>query len=309
MNNFIEDEGLELTEEEIAEEQALQDEFNGVSREEEEDEEKEIETEDQEEEEEDDNTTDNNNDDNEEEFEELEIELDGTSVKISSEKELRDAVKALSLRRQTSVINNEKRMLDQAGLTAEDISLLADIKSGSKAAINKLLEDQKLTLDDLEEAQNEKYEKGFEYKEPTEVEILAEQITSDKAFHEEYVSEVSKIPKDFAEAIHSDPVAMKHFMRHVKTGLTKEIIPAAKKAAILENIPFHEAYAKIGRELAEAKSKEKITETKKQKREVDVKSRKKRSSKRQNRSDTPKDFTPDEIANMSDEDFIKHFGE
>ena len=200
-------------------------------------------------------------------------------------------------------------MLEQAGLTNDDIALLADIKSGDLAAAKKLLELNKMTLDDIDEV-TEEYQKKFDYKEQSETEQLAEQIMADEAFSTTYKGELAKLPDDFVQNVHADATAMKHFMRHVRSGLTKELIPQATKKAAIENIPFAEAYATLGREMAKQMGNKKETPKKEtKKREVDEKSRQRRSRKRSNRSDAPKDFTADDIKNMSDAEFVKHFGE
>lgn len=247
---------------------------------------------------------DKNEDDND--FETLSVEIDGTEIEVNSESELRAVVKKLTEDKPFSV-NNEKRMLEQANLTKEDIALLADIKAGDKSAINELLKRQKVSLDDLDEVTDE-YSQKFDYKEATELDSLAEQIVNDTEFLGTYNDHVSQLPQDFAEAVHSDPVAMKNFVKHVKSGLAGKIIPEAKKAAMLNSTSFMEEYAKIGRQLA-GKAPAGKQAKKEVKREVKEKSRSRRAKRSQNRSGKPKEFSASEIANMTEDEFTEHFGE
>lgn len=336
MSNMMIDEREEDSAEELAEEQALQNVINGVEPVDTKDVDtkkdidndnnnKEIDDEDFDEadnedlddelnaddednnDEEKDKDSDDNSDNASDDFETLSVNVNGVDIEINSDTELREVVKKLTEDKPFEV-NNEREMLDQAGLSEDDISLLADIKSGSKAALNELLKRQNVTLDDLDDARDEKYSKEFKFEEVTEVQAIAKQIMGDETFLGEYNTEVGKLPKDFAEAIHSDATAMKHFVKHVKSGLTKELIPAATKESTLKGIPFMEAYAKIGRELAGKKTEAK-SEAKKEKREVKEESRSRRAKRSQNRSSTQKEPTAADINAMSEEDFVAKYGE
>lgn len=332
MSNVMLDEDIGQSEAEIAEEAAFQRELNGedpieinkadqnVNQNENKDLDKEIDDkltdkkedldlEDKEDKaDEEDNNDDNpdDNNDDEQDFEKLSVKVNGQDIEINSEKELRTIVAKLSENSSKTTINNEKRMLEAAGLSKEDIGLLSDIKKGNKAAINEFLKSQKISLDDLDDAKDEEYKTEFDYKEPTAIDQVAEQILSDSTFAEQYRTTAATLPKDFSDAIHSDPVAMENFAKHVKSGLAGEVIPLATKASIVEGIPFMEAYAKIGREVA-AKKAGKADE--KPARKVDEESRSRRSKRSASRSDAPKEDTPEDIANMSEADFVAKYGE
>jgi len=236
-NPEIEEE--EQLEEEIEEEEEIQDPLEEEEEEssEEEEEEPELEEEDGEEEPKE-----------EEEEETYTVTIAGSEVEVTKEQLLEYASKGANQTKDNS-LEEEKFILEQAGLSAEDLKLIAEVKSGSKEALAKLAEQSKIDVMDVEPEMSEQYKPTMEYTPPTEVDKVASEIIQDTELAQSFQEQTAIIRNygpEFMEILSTNAGALKDFAGHIKSGIAQEIIPKAIHAMNTSGGTFAQQYAKIG---------------------------------------------------------------
>ena len=204
-------------------------------------------------------------------------------------------------------------IIEQGGLDEEKQILMIDAMNGDKAAVAKILELAKVDPFDIDAEDSAKYEAKFAPTVVSDLDKVANEIVADNDHFEQYKRVTSNIPKDFVDKIQSEPVLLKNFSDHIKSGLAMEIIPEAITRQMRDGGNFFEAYSKIGLEKMNAnKNTEETKETEKQTREVSDREksmRQKITNQKETTHKETKSETAKEIWQMTDEEFKAEFGE
>jgi len=240
-------------------------------------------------------------------FKPIEVEINGNKISIDSEDELQTFVRQFGNQNKTKTQRKTKEqlILEQAGLSEEDLRLLADAKSGDKAAIAKLAKQSNVDIYDLDEDLADEYSPKFDVEMPSEVDQVAEEIMNNQELHTKFQEVVKSVPQDFTAVLVQDASALKNFAEHVESGLAQKIIPQAIKQQMLNGGNFIDHYAKIGREMVAHNQLEK-TVRKKNPRAEELKKRA-RNNKGTNKGTKTKE-TAEDVWSMSDKEFEKKFG-
>ena len=244
---------------------------------------------------------------NSSDFEPITIKVNGNEITLDSKDELQKYMVKMENNKPSKRKSKNDQLIEQSGLSESDIQLLVDAKKGNKAALAKLASDAKIDLLDIEEGMDSKYEAEFKPSYMSEVDEIAEDIMNNEPLYEKFQGAVKSVPQDFVQAISNDASALKHFAGHVESGLAEKIIPLATKAAMLNDEPFLNAYARIGREISESTPSEKKVEKRKVNPRADQ-LRKRASKTKGSNKGTKSVDSADDVWNMSTEDFNKKYG-
>ena len=309
LDEMIEDAEESPEEDELLEEEEEEEQDPLSEDEETEDEEESEETEDDsddEEEESDEDEEETDTDTSEDSEETFTVTISGSEVEVTREQLLQYAQRGADVNEDNSLAE-EKVILAQAGLSAEDLKILAEVKGGSKEALAKLAQRNSIDVLDVENEMAGEYKPTQEYHVPTEVDRVAGEIMSDPELAENFRGEVDRIRDvgpEFVKLISENPNALRDFSSHVRSGLASKVIPLAINKMKLEGGPFAKHYASIGQQMENAsKAPEKRQVSK---REQDM--RKKASAGNSGRAKhSPSDS--DDIFEMSDADFNDMLGE
>ena len=263
--------------------------------------------------EEEDDQADSSDIDNEEDssgFENVEVQMNGQTITLESEEELRAFVKN---NRGNTVETHQKkskndRTMEQGNLTQDDLGLLIDAKNGDPAAIAKLAKMAKVDVYDMDEDLADSYVPKFSPQEISAVDEVAEEIMSDEKHYTDFRNVVENLPKDFVAAVSVDANALKHLSGQIRSGIAQEVIPIAMKKQMLEGGSFLENYISVGREITQDKNgkpEDSKTKRKRNPRAEKLKD-KARNSKGSNKG-TKTVQTGEDIWAMSTKDFNKKY--
>jgi len=245
--------------------------------------------------------------DNEEEskldFEPIEVEVSGHKVIISSKEEMLAYIKAgaSSFNKEPERYVEEKSIISQAGLSADDLKLIAEAKAGSKEAIALIAKRAGVDILDVENEMAESYKQQKEYHQQSEVDVVADEILKDETHANDFRKISGTLPKDFMDEITSNAKDLKAFSNHIKSGIAQKVIPLAINSQIVNGGTFLENYNKIGFALSQQKQE---PEKKREVGEREKELRKRASSGKGNNHQTQSTSDKD-IWDMSDEEFDK----
>jgi len=249
----------------------------------------------------DDNSNENNNDDdNNDTFTPIKVNIGGKEIEITEqsriqellEKAINSEVKPKSVSKST----NDK-MIEQFGISEDDLELLANVKNGDKSAMARLLKDLDVDEIDMDDAEN--YSPEVKYKEESEIDQVANEILADETWTKQYWDVKKDLPTDFIEKIEADASLLRSFSSHVKSGLAQEIKPLAIQHIANNGGDFLTAYDTVGKALVEQKHKE-FKQEKKTEREVDKEARERMQ---RNKNSQSKDtFSVEDVSTMSEEE-------
>lgn len=239
-------------------------------------------------------------------FEPIEVEVGGLKVTINSKEEMLAYIKkgASSFNQRPESFQDEKLVIEQGQLSADDLKLLVDAKNGSKEAIAKLARMSNVDVLDLENEMADKYQQQKQYYKRSEVDQVAGEILQDTEHASEFQKIAKALPVDFMEAIIADAKDLKAFSGHIKSGIAQKVIPLAINSQMLNGGTFLENYNKVGYAMSQqtTQTQEKQKERTVSEREADL--RKKASSGGGHNHQT-KESSGKDIWEMSDEEFEK----
>jgi len=246
------------------------------------------------------------------EFKQIEIEVNGSKITLNSQEELMTLVKKgieYSTKEPES-LQTEKQIISQAGITVDDLKLLVDAKNGDKTAIAKLAKSSGIDLLDTDNDDAENYVPKFQPTVESDVNKVANEILRDEELTKTFKNVAQSVPVDFMDRVTSNANDLKIFAEHIKLGIAQEAIPAAMKMRLLNGTDFMEAYVSAIKEIIATKqtteTKTVVTTQKKEMTEQEKLLRKKASDNGNSHTNGgSKALTPDDIANMSDEEFEK----
>jgi hypothetical protein len=256
---------------------------------------------------EDDNEDDGDDSTDESSFTPIEVEVAGVPVTITSQEELMAYVKkgASTFNAEPDTLKEEKKVIEQGQLSAEDLKILVDAKNGSKEAIAKLAQIGKVDVVEIEEDDATNYTQQKEYKEESDVDKVAGEILADEDHAQLFKNTIKSLPQDFIQQITSDANLLKHFSEHLRTGLAQEAIPKAMNEVIVNGGSFFDHYAKIGQKIYAEKN---TPEQKKEERVVTEKEKqlRKRASSSNGTDSSRKTINADDVWELSDEEFAEY---
>ena len=198
-------------------------------------------------------------------FTPIKTKVNGQEITLESHEEIERFINNQNRSTQQDESINDT-IVSQAGLSQEDLVLLADIKAGNIGALNKLAKDNKMDLADVDEFEGE-YKSEFKPKIKSDIEKVADQISTDKDLASKFSDVVSGIQgqagDDFLAAIGSNAQDLASFASHVKDGIAQELLPQAVKEMAVNGGTLLENYIKLG----EAKFKKSSESTKVEKKQ------------------------------------------
>jgi len=236
-------------------------------------------------------------------FEPIEVEVSGHKVTINSKEEMLAYIKAgaSSFSKEPEKFTEEKTIISQAGLSADDLKLIAEAKAGSKEAIALIAKRAGVDILDVENEMAESYKQQKEYYQPSEVDQVADEILKDEVHASEFRRISGTLPQDFMQEITSNARDLKAFSNHIKNGIAQKVIPLAINSQIVNGGTFLENYNKVGFEMSQQ------TKQPEQKREIGEREKelRKRASSGRGNNHQSQSTSDKDIWDMSDEDFDK----
>lgn len=228
-----------------------------------------------------------------EEPETLQLKIDGEIIDASKEQVIAMAQKRLHFEREMQKMRGWKNhigVIEENKLSADDLALLAKVKSGDKDSISYLLNQSNIDPLDLGEVAQ-----GYQVPKAKQISDSSEYLKNIKGEEAEafnkYVSE--DLPDDFIELMSKDVNVLRGFHEEIQLGRVKQVLPRVKfMMANNPSVRFLEAYQEV---LKAMESKPAETRPK-----VDAK--KATIPKRQTTPVTKKSEA-DDIWSMSDEEF------
>lgn len=244
------------------------------------------------------------------EFTPIEIEVGGHKVKITSQEDLMAYVTkgAESFNKKEDKFVNEKTILEQGQLTADDLKLLVDAKNGSKEAIAKLAELGKVDVLDLEAEMASQYKNQFQPYIESDVDKVAGEILADVEHATNFRNISNSLPRDFMNAISSNAEALKNFSGHIKSGLAQEVIPMAITAQMRYGGSFMDHYVDIGQKVSASKTAKAEVKPARSMSAEEISMRQRASAKSGSNTESRKDNSADDIWNLTDAEFAEKYG-
>lgn len=234
-------------------------------------------------------------------FKPIEVDVSGVKVTINSEEEMLAFVKkgASTFNKEQESFVEEKTIIEQGRISAEDLKLLVDAKNGSKEAIALLAKKANIDILDVEAEMADSYKQQTQYQIQTEVDKVADEILSDTELASEFRKVIGILPSDFVNEVTTNARDLKAFAGHIKNGMAQKVIPMAITSQIVNGGTFLENYNKVGMELAQKEQQPK------QERNVGEREQnlRKRASSGTGHNDSKTTNSSKDIWEMSDEEF------
>lgn len=245
-----------------------------------------------------DNDTDDTDTSTTVDFSSFNVNINGTDITVDSAEEAQKIIANLSKspEPQTDVWAQAQKELK---LNTKDLALVSAVKGGNKDALLFLAKQAGLDLSEMiyDEAPAT-FDKDFT---PT-VETEGQRVMSDiqrTGEMETFSSVIDGTDENFIQNL-SDIKNLNAFRRQVASGKAAELMPLAKKQALVDGSTLFEAYAKLGQEQAASNKKKVVPVTKKT-----PPAKKARKSSAEKKSGK---ITPESIYEMSDEEFDAKYG-
>lgn len=177
------------------------------------------------------------------------------------------AQKGLNYTQKTQQIATHKHTVDYLGkhnITMQDLEALASLKSGDKQALGHLAKSNKIDLYDIDSEATFNPQETVKYYEPTEVDIVANEILQNEPVAKKITEWVSSevLPNDFLGLLRSDANALKAFAEDVETGIADRIIPLAMKNYAINKGDFLNSYIGAAQYLASQGNQQPVVATK-----------------------------------------------
>jgi len=236
------------------------------------------------------------------EFEPIEVEVAGHKVTINSKEEMLAYIKkgASAYETKPESHTEEKLIIDQGKLSAEDLKLLVDARNGSKEALAKIAKISNIDILDVDNKMADDYKQQQEYYRQSEVDVVADEILKDADHSNDFRKIVSALPQDFVSEVTSNAKDLKAFSNHIKSGIAQKVIPLAINSQIVNGGTFLENYNKVGQAMSQQKEPEQKREV--GQREADLRKRASSGTGHNHQSDKS---SGKDVWDMSDEEFDK----
>lgn len=187
-------------------------------------------------------------------FKPIKTKVNGHEISLDTPEEVSKFIS----NKNSNFVDNRKsiseEIVSQANLSDSDLKLLADIKAGNIGALNKLAKESKIDLVDVDEFKGD-YETQFEPKVLSDVDVVINNISSNKELSAKFNDVIGDLPDDFLSSISDSANDLATFANHVNSGMAQDLIPLASKAAALNGGSLLENYIRIGEEKYSSQSK------------------------------------------------------
>ena len=203
-------------------------------------------------------------------FEPVKVKVDGQEITLDNAEEVASYLTKVNSEKQLNKESINDTIVNQAKLSQDELRLLADIKAGKPGALKKLAELSKIDLADADEFEGN-YETEFNPVVKSDVDVVLDNIKSNKELSAKFGSVVNDLPDDFLNAIGSDATSLQQFAGHIDSGIAQELLPLAAKAMATKGGTLLDNYIAIGNEKFSKQNSENKTQDKKattQKRET-----------------------------------------
>lgn len=239
-------------------------------------------------------------------FEPVAVNYNGQEITLDSEEE----VEAFNNKKIETIdylqdydSSPEQILMETAGISQEDLALLADIKDGKVGAMKKLAESNKIDLVAVDEFEGS-YSSEIKPVERTKIDVVLKNVARDKQLQSDFNKTMESLPQDFIDALGSDAQGLANFVGHIKTGLASDVLPKAAKASALNGKSLLDNYIDIGtKQITGNEQKDVGSKKKEQKRKVSEKEknfRKRASTDKDNKQNKNSSVSADDIWNMTE---------
>lgn len=252
---------------------------------------------------EDNNTDDEDNKKNEEDsstFETFEAVINGQIIEVESAEEAQAIINNLSQPKleQPDVWSQAQEKL---GVTTKDLALVSAVKGGDSKALLFLAKQAGLDISQLiyDEAPDS-FDADFKPTVKTEGELVMGDIESSGEMGA-FTEALNMTDSNFIQNL-GDVKNLNAFRKQVKSGKAAELMPKAKKLALVKGIPLFEAYATLGHEAKTDKTDKTVTKT------VTKKTPPLKKAPKSADEASKGEESAEDIWSLSDEEFNKRFG-
>lgn len=165
------------------------------------------------------------------------------------------AQKGLNYTQKTQQLSSQKSTVDylsKHNISMQDLEALASLKAGDKQAIGHLAKANKIDLYDIDSEAAFSPNDNVKYYEPTEVDIVANEILQNEPVAKKITEWVSSevLPNDFIGLLRTDANALRAFAEDVDSGIADRIMPLAMKNYAINKGNFIDSYIGAAQYLA-----------------------------------------------------------
>ena len=174
---------------------------------------------------------------------------------IDTPEKLQESInKSLDYHKKTAELSQWRgniEVIEQGGLTRDDLILLSEAKKGNKEALAALAGQSDIDLFDVSEDDAQNFAPSQHYATEQEIAIndAAEEIQNDPVVSEQFVQYIPDMPNDFKELLNTDANALRGFADDIKTGVAQEIYGEALSAQAMYGGDFLTHYQSVGQRL------------------------------------------------------------
>ena len=143
-------------------------------------------------------------------------------------------------------------IMEKYGITENDLTLLAEGKSGSKEAFARMMVDAKVDSVDVDTEGNENYTPKDPGVTPIdhEMEQVKSEINSDTEYFPAMKQAITDMPQDFYDLVNNEPQALNNLYNDVKGGIYQQIMPEVIKQQMLgSKEPTVDLYIKVANKM------------------------------------------------------------
>ena len=191
----------------------------------------------------------------------MEIAANGMKVKATMNELVEGFKKGMNYTQKMQALSSHRKelgILQDNGLSSEDLNLLIEAKSGNKDAIAKLLADAKVDPLEIEEGSKDYTPKEYGKETPDfEMEQVKDTILADKEYSPLVEEAISSMPDDMYDMVSSTPSNLDALYKDVKAGVYQEVMPEVIKIQSLygKTKPTMNLYVEVAAKMAEQRAK------------------------------------------------------
>jgi len=174
---------------------------------------------------------------------------------IDTPEKLQESInKSLDYHKKTAELSQWRgniEVIQQGGLTRDDLILLSEAKKGNKDALAALAGQNNIDLFDVSEEDAQNFAPTDHYKTEQEIAIndVAEEIQNDPDVSEKFVGYIPDMPSDFKDLLNSNPQALKGFADDIKSGVAEKIYGEALSSQAMYGGDFLAHYQSVGQRI------------------------------------------------------------
>ena len=185
----------------------------------------------------------------------LEAKSKSARFKIDTPEKLQESInKSLDYHKKTSELAQWREnieVMNQSGLTKDDLILLAEAKSGNKEALAALAGTANIDLYDVSEDDAANFQPTQHYPDATELEInsIADEISNDPQVANTFAEFIPDMPSDFKQLLNTNPQALRGFADDIRSGVAQKIYGEALASQAMHGGDFLSNYQATGQRM------------------------------------------------------------